>query len=149
MPITDLTGVLIHTTTERHATMRDFYVHVLGLTPRSDRSGFVNFEFGARRLTIALHDDVEGSTRDPFRIMINFEVEDIDGNVFVDFCAGIAVNSTGHSHPAVIGAIKDQADELVHYSASDFFPPIYASTCQAIAETTRVEYDPDLPSRVV
>ena len=42
------------------------------------------------------------------------EVEDIDGNVFVDFCAGIAVNSTGHSHPAVIGAIKDQAEELVH-----------------------------------
>ena len=63
------------------------------------------------------------------------EVEDIDGNVFVDFCAGIAVNSTGHSHPAVIGAIKDQADELVHYSASDFYPPIYARTCEALAET--------------
>jgi 4-aminobutyrate aminotransferase len=66
------------------------------------------------------------------------EVEDIDGNVFVDFCAGIAVNSTGHSHPAVIGAIKDQADELVHYSASDFYPPIYARTCQVIAETVPI-----------
>jgi 4-aminobutyrate aminotransferase len=61
------------------------------------------------------------------------EVEDIDGNVFVDFCAGIAVNSTGHSHPAVIRAIKEQADELVHYSASDFYPPIYAQTCEALA----------------
>ncbi len=66
------------------------------------------------------------------------EVEDIDGNVFVDFCAGIAVNSTGHSHPAVIGAIKDQADELVHYSASDFYPPIYARMCEAIGETAPI-----------
>ncbi|MEX1296290.1 MAG: aminotransferase class III-fold pyridoxal phosphate-dependent enzyme, partial [Candidatus Limnocylindrales bacterium] len=66
------------------------------------------------------------------------EVEDIDGNVFVDFCAGIAVNSTGHSHPAVIRAIKDQADELVHYSASDFYPPIYARLCEAIAETVPI-----------
>jgi 4-aminobutyrate aminotransferase len=66
------------------------------------------------------------------------EVEDIDGNVFVDFCAGIAVNSTGHSHPAVIGAIKEQADELVHYSASDFYPPIYARMCETIAETAPI-----------
>jgi 4-aminobutyrate aminotransferase len=66
------------------------------------------------------------------------EVEDIDGNVFVDFCAGIAVNSTGHSHPAVIGAIKDQADELVHYSASDFYPPIYAQMCEAIGKTAPI-----------
>jgi 4-aminobutyrate aminotransferase len=66
------------------------------------------------------------------------EVEDIDGNVFVDFCAGIAVNSTGHSHPAVLRAIHEQVDELVHYSASDFYPPIYAHTCQVIAETAPI-----------
>jgi 4-aminobutyrate aminotransferase len=65
-------------------------------------------------------------------------VEDIDGNVFVDFCAGIAVNSTGHSHPAVIQAIKVQAEELVHYSASDFYPPIYARMCEAIAATAPI-----------
>jgi 4-aminobutyrate aminotransferase len=65
-------------------------------------------------------------------------VEDIDGNVFVDFCAGIAVSSTGHSHPTVIEAIKAQADELVHYSASDFYPPIYARTCEAIARTAPI-----------
>ena len=68
---------------------------------------------------------------------VGAEVEDIDGNVFVDFCAGIAVNSTGHSHPAVISAIKEQAGELVHYSASDFYPPIYARTAEAIARTAR------------
>jgi 4-aminobutyrate aminotransferase len=65
-------------------------------------------------------------------------VEDIDGNVFVDFCAGIAVSSTGHSHPVVIEAIKAQADQLVHYSASDFYPPIYARTCEAIARTAPI-----------
>jgi 4-aminobutyrate aminotransferase len=62
-------------------------------------------------------------------------VEDIDGNVFVDFAAGIAVNSTGHSHPAVVRAIQAQAEELLHYSASDFYLPIYAETCEAIART--------------
>ena len=65
-------------------------------------------------------------------------VEDIDGNVFIDFCAGIAVNSTGHSHPVVIEAIKAQAEQLVHYSASDFYPPIYARTCEAIATTAPI-----------
>ena len=60
-------------------------------------------------------------------------IEDIDGNVFLDFAAGIAVNSTGHGHPQVIGAIKEQASELIHYSASDFYLPIYAETAAAIA----------------
>jgi 4-aminobutyrate aminotransferase len=65
-------------------------------------------------------------------------VEDIDGNVFIDFCAGIAVNSTGHGHPKVIAAIKEQAENLVHYSASDFYPPIYAETAEAIARTVPI-----------
>jgi len=47
-------------------------------------------------------------------------VEDQDGNVFLDFCAGIAVNSTGHCHPRVVDAIVQQAQRLIHYSASDF-----------------------------
>ncbi len=60
-------------------------------------------------------------------------IEDIDGNLFLDFAAGIAVNSTGHGHPRVIGAIKEQASDLIHYSASDFYLPIYAETAAAIA----------------
>jgi 4-aminobutyrate aminotransferase len=60
-------------------------------------------------------------------------VEDVDGNVFLDFAAGIAVNSTGHSHPRVLAAIKEQAAELIHYSASDFYLPIYAETAREIA----------------
>jgi 4-aminobutyrate aminotransferase len=65
-------------------------------------------------------------------------VTDVDGNVFVDFCAGIAVNSSGHGHPAVVSAIHEQAEQLIHYSASDFYPPIYARTCEAIAVTVPI-----------
>jgi 4-aminobutyrate aminotransferase len=47
-------------------------------------------------------------------------VWDVDGNKFLDFAAGIAVNSTGHSHPAVVKAIQDQAEKFIHIS-SDFY----------------------------
>jgi len=62
-------------------------------------------------------------------------VEDIDGNLFLDFAAGIAVNSTGHAHPRVAAAIARQAAELIHFSASDFYLPIYA---RAAAELARI-----------
>jgi len=65
-------------------------------------------------------------------------IEDIDGNLFVDFAAGIAVNSTGHAHPAVVNAIREQSEKLLHYSASDFYLPIYAETCEAIARTVPI-----------
>ena len=53
-------------------------------------------------------------------------IEDVDGNLFLDFNAGIAVNSTGHCHPRVVAAVQRQAAELLHYSASDFYLPIYS-----------------------
>lgn len=53
-------------------------------------------------------------------------VEDIDGNLLLDFTAGIAVSSTGYGHPRITAAIERQARELVHFSASDFYLPIYA-----------------------
>src|SRR6201982_522701 len=48
------------------------------------------------------------------------EVWDVDGNRFLDFAAGIAVCSTGHSHPRVVQAIKDAADDFLHIS-SDYW----------------------------
>ena len=48
------------------------------------------------------------------------EVWDVDGNRFLDFAAGIAVASTGHSHPAVVKAIQEQAEKFIHIS-SDFY----------------------------
>jgi 4-aminobutyrate aminotransferase len=59
-------------------------------------------------------------------------VEDIDGNLFLDFAAGIAVNSTGHSHPSVVAAIERQARSLLHFSASDFYLPIYADVAREV-----------------
>lgn len=59
-------------------------------------------------------------------------VEDVDGNLFLDLNAGIAVTSTGHSHPRVVEAIRRQAEELVHYSASDFYLPIYSDVCEEL-----------------
>jgi 4-aminobutyrate aminotransferase len=48
-------------------------------------------------------------------------VEDVDGNVFLDCTAGIAVTSTGHSHPEVVKAIVDQAGKFLHMSGTDFY----------------------------
>ncbi len=48
-------------------------------------------------------------------------VEDVDGNEFIDFAAGIAVTSTGHCHPEVVAAIQKQAAELIHISGTDFY----------------------------
>src|SRR6267142_7253251 len=48
-------------------------------------------------------------------------IEDVDGNEFLDFSAGIAVTSTGHCHPEVVAAIQKQAGELIHMSGTDFY----------------------------
>ena len=61
-------------------------------------------------------------------------VKDPDGNYFLDFAAGIAVVSTGHCHPEVVKAIKDQADKLIHISGTDFY---YTSQVQAAERVAR------------
>src|SRR6185295_2112647 len=48
-------------------------------------------------------------------------VEDVDGNVFLDCAAGIAVNSTGHAHPEVVRAVTEQAAKFLHMSGTDFY----------------------------
>lgn len=50
-------------------------------------------------------------------------IEDVDGNEFLDFSAGIAVTSTGHCHPEVVAAVQKQAGELIHMSGTDFYYP--------------------------
>ena len=63
-------------------------------------------------------------TRDYPLVMARGEgalVEDVDGNVFLDCTAGIAVASTGHSHPKVVQAIADQAGKFLHMSGTDFY----------------------------
>jgi 4-aminobutyrate aminotransferase len=48
-------------------------------------------------------------------------IEDVDGNRFLDFTAGIAVASTGHCHPKVVAAIEQQSNRLIHMSGTDFY----------------------------
>jgi 4-aminobutyrate aminotransferase len=60
-------------------------------------------------------------------------VTDVDGNRFLDFAAGIAVCSTGHSHPKVVQAIKDQAERLIHIAATDFYEPRYLEFMEKLA----------------
>ena len=61
-------------------------------------------------------------------------LEDVDGNRFLDLNAGIAVTSTGHCHPLVVEAVQRQAGELLHYSASDFYLPIYSELAERLDE---------------
>jgi len=59
---------------------------------------------------------------------------DIDGNEFLDFCSGIAVCSTGHCHPEVVQAIKDQAEKLIHMSGTDFYYQVQANLAKKLSE---------------
>jgi 4-aminobutyrate aminotransferase len=59
-------------------------------------------------------------------------IEDVDGNRFLDFNAGIAVTATGHCHPQVVAAIEAQAHALVHYCSSDWFVPAYTDLCERL-----------------
>jgi 4-aminobutyrate aminotransferase len=60
-------------------------------------------------------------------------VEDVDGNQFLDFAAGIAVVSTGHCHPRVVEAIQKQAAELIHISGTDFYYPNLVELAERLA----------------
>lgn len=60
-------------------------------------------------------------------------VEDVDGNRYIDFMAGIAVSSTGYNHPKVVAAIKDQADRFLHICASDFYFEGFAQLAERLA----------------
>jgi 4-aminobutyrate aminotransferase len=60
-------------------------------------------------------------------------IEDVDGNTFLDFAAGIAVVATGHCHPQVVAAIQRQASELIHMSGTDFYYPNLVELAEKLA----------------
>jgi len=62
-------------------------------------------------------------------------IEDVDGNEFLDFTAGIAVNSTGHSHPEVVRAIQEQAANLIHMSGTDFYYDLMPRLAERLSAT--------------
>jgi 4-aminobutyrate aminotransferase len=71
-------------------------------------------------------------------------VQDVDGNRFLDFNAGIAVVATGHSHPHVVAAIQHQAAKLLHMSGTDF----YYGNMVELAEKIAALAPGDTPKRV-
>ncbi len=60
-------------------------------------------------------------------------IEDVDGNQFLDFTAGIAVTATGHCHPKVVHAIQHQAGELIHMSGTDFYYELQVKLAEKLA----------------
>ncbi|HEX6488980.1 MAG TPA: acetyl ornithine aminotransferase family protein [Candidatus Dormibacteraeota bacterium] len=71
-------------------------------------------------------------------------VTDVDGNVFLDFTAGIAVVATGHAHPRVVDAVKEQAERFLHMSGTDFYYRVEIE----LAERLEAAINPGTPSRV-
>src|SRR5262245_64052195 len=66
-------------------------------------------------------------------------VEDVDGNLFLDCAAGIAVNATGHSHPDVVKAITDQAQRFLHMSGTDFYYDVQVQLAEEIAAIVPIQ----------
>ncbi len=60
-------------------------------------------------------------------------VEDVDGNVFLDCTAGIAVTTTGHSHPEVVSAVTEQAQRFLHMSGTDFYYELQVRLAEEVA----------------
>ena len=66
-------------------------------------------------------------------------VEDVDGNRFLDCAAGIAVNSTGVSHPEVVRAITEQAQKFIHMSGTDFYYEPQVRLAEELASIAPIE----------
>jgi 4-aminobutyrate aminotransferase len=60
-------------------------------------------------------------------------LEDVDGNLFIDCAAGIAVASTGHAHPRVVSAVTEQAGRFLHMSGTDFYYELQVRLAEEIA----------------
>src|SRR5947209_3654626 len=63
-------------------------------------------------------------------------VVDMDDNVFLDYCAGIAVCSTGHSHPENVKTIREQSEKFLHMSGTDFYYTVMADLAEILAIST-------------
>ncbi len=61
-------------------------------------------------------------------------VEDVDGNTFLDMASGIAVCATGHCHPAILSAIKEQSEKLIHMSGTDFYYPAQSQLAERLSQ---------------
>jgi len=63
-------------------------------------------------------------------------VEDVDGNLLIDFSSGISVLNIGHAHPKVVDAISKQAAEFTHFAGTDFYYDIQARLAERLGKIT-------------
>ena len=63
-------------------------------------------------------------------------IEDVDGNLILDFTCGIGVVNIGFSHPRVVEAVKHQAGELMHFAGQDYYYDLQARLAQKLTEIT-------------
>ncbi|MEQ8674317.1 MAG: acetyl ornithine aminotransferase family protein [Aggregatilineales bacterium] len=66
------------------------------------------------------------------------EVWDVDGNHYLDIAAGIAVLSTGHRHPKIVEAIKNQVEKYIHIGATDFFCPEQLNLAERLQQIIKI-----------
>src|SRR5881409_112426 len=63
-------------------------------------------------------------------------VEDVDGNILIDFAAGISVLNVGHAHPKVVEAISRQASQFTHFAGTDFYYEIQTTLAERLGKIT-------------
>ena len=68
-------------------------------------------------------------------------VEDVDGNIFLDFTSGVSVVNTGHCHPAIVETIRKQAGELMHFAGTDFYYDIQSRLAEKLCEITPGKFE--------
>ena len=67
--------------------------------------------------------------------------EDVDGNKFFDFASGIGVVNTGHCHPTVVNAIKEQAEKVIHFAGTDFYYDVQVKLAKRLGGITPGTFD--------
>ncbi len=67
------------------------------------------------------------------------KVWDVDGNSYIDFASGIAVLSTGYSHPRIVKAIQEQAEKYIHIGGTDFFSPEPVELAEKLQRLTPIK----------
>jgi predicted enzyme related to lactoylglutathione lyase len=110
-----LAGVIVSTSAGRFPAMESFYLSVFGSHLRSRRPGFVSFAWPGNRLTVAVHDRVDGTSRDPARVMANFEVVDIESafDVLRSLSVRVVRQPSLEKWGGIIGTIADPDGNLV------------------------------------
>jgi 4-aminobutyrate aminotransferase len=66
-------------------------------------------------------------------------VEDVDGNAYLDYTAGVGVLNTGHAHPAVVAAVRAQAERFLHFAGTDYYYALQADLAERLAHLAPIK----------